>query len=138
MFPAVCGRSANRGTTPGGSRHDRRDGYTTHHEVSDATRNDCESCERRVWEYDWHCQRCHADTHNSCAWCGGCMPDNVRTGPYRNMLRPKRHRRTRRYCSTTCRGCGEVLDGKRSDARYCSPACRQRAYRARQQKETAS
>jgi hypothetical protein len=30
-----------------------------------------------------------------------------------------------------CGGCGEVLDGKRGDAKFCSPACRQRAYRAR-------
>jgi hypothetical protein len=28
-----------------------------------------------------------------------------------------------------CGGCGEVLDGRRADARYCSGACRQRAYR---------
>jgi hypothetical protein len=30
-----------------------------------------------------------------------------------------------------CSGCGEVLDGRRADAAYCSPACRQRAYRRR-------
>jgi hypothetical protein len=27
--------------------------------------------------------------------------------------------------------CGAPVDGMRSDARYCSNACRQRAYRAR-------
>ena len=31
----------------------------------------------------------------------------------------------------TCGACGRRVKGKRSDARYCSPACRQRAYRAR-------
>lgn len=32
----------------------------------------------------------------------------------------------------TCRGCGErLLPGTRRDARYCSPACKQRAYRGR-------
>jgi hypothetical protein len=30
-----------------------------------------------------------------------------------------------------CAGCSEVLDGHRADTRYCSPACRQRAYRRR-------
>jgi hypothetical protein len=30
-----------------------------------------------------------------------------------------------------CGGCGEVLDGKRGDAKFCSPACRQKAYRVR-------
>jgi hypothetical protein len=30
-----------------------------------------------------------------------------------------------------CEDCGETLDADRSDARYCSPACRQRAYRRR-------
>lgn len=30
-----------------------------------------------------------------------------------------------------CEGCGQVFAGKRSDALYCSSACRQRAYRER-------
>lgn len=30
-----------------------------------------------------------------------------------------------------CTFCGEVMDGHRSDARYCSSACRQKAYRSR-------
>ena len=32
---------------------------------------------------------------------------------------------------TTCRVCGQRLTAKRSDARYCSSACRQKAYRNR-------
>ena len=32
---------------------------------------------------------------------------------------------------TTCRVCGQGFTAKRSDARYCSPACRQKAYRDR-------
>ena len=31
----------------------------------------------------------------------------------------------------TCESCGAPFTGVRSDARYCSPACRQRAYRER-------
>jgi hypothetical protein len=30
-----------------------------------------------------------------------------------------------------CAGCGELFGGVRADAAYCSPRCRQRAYRER-------
>lgn len=30
-----------------------------------------------------------------------------------------------------CEGCGESFTPARSDAKYCSPACKQKAYRAR-------
>lgn len=33
--------------------------------------------------------------------------------------------------NATCRDCGEEFTPARSDAAYCSPACRQRAYRRR-------
>ncbi len=32
---------------------------------------------------------------------------------------------------SVCRGCGQGFVGCRADSRYCSPACRQKAYRAR-------
>jgi hypothetical protein len=35
------------------------------------------------------------------------------------------------YMMRTCGVCGRRLTAKRSDARYCSPACRQKAYRDR-------
>jgi hypothetical protein len=35
------------------------------------------------------------------------------------------------YMMRTCGVCGRGLTAKRSDARYCSPACRQKAYRDR-------
>lgn len=35
----------------------------------------------------------------------------------------------------TCEGCHEPLIGQRSDSRYCSGACRQRAYRERRRDE---
>lgn len=38
---------------------------------------------------------------------------------------------TNRGRTLTCESCGETFSGVRSDARYCSPACRQRAYRER-------
>jgi hypothetical protein len=35
------------------------------------------------------------------------------------------------YAMATCRVCAQGFTAKRSDARYCSPACRQKAYRDR-------
>src|SRR4051812_33572951 len=37
----------------------------------------------------------------------------------------------------SCAQCEEPFEPSRSDARFCSPACRQRAYRARQRGPTA-
>jgi ligand-binding SRPBCC domain-containing protein len=39
--------------------------------------------------------------------------------------------------ANTCVGCGGVYRPQRSDARYCSNACRQRAYRARPKRNVA-
>jgi hypothetical protein len=38
----------------------------------------------------------------------------------------------------TCEECGEVFDGERSSARYCSSRCRQKAYRTRAREERLS
>lgn len=54
-----------------------------------------------------HCATCHSNNHNACRGCGKCLPDSF----------PGFHR---------WRG------GCRSDKRYCSNACRQRAYRRRE------
>jgi hypothetical protein len=42
-----------------------------------------------------------------------------------------RNARRRKSTPTACASCGETFTPQRSDARYCSPACRQRAYRER-------
>ena len=59
---------------------------------------------------------------------------------------PKRPKPPDRYCSWLCKresmarqqrselkceGCGGPVEAKRADARWCSPACKQKAYRAR-------
>ncbi len=46
-----------------------------------------------------------------------------------NRHRSEKRARARR--STCCSACGEQMSPSRSDARYCSNACRQRAYRER-------
>jgi hypothetical protein len=45
--------------------------------------------------------------------------------------RASRKRTKGRLSDVTCNGCGESFTPKRADARYCSSACRQRAYRGR-------
>ena len=55
-----------------------------------------------------HCLTCHSRNHNACVGCGACLPDWSPLPP----LFPDEPRR-------------------RLDARYCSNACRQRAYRKR-------
>jgi hypothetical protein len=44
---------------------------------------------------------------------------------------PRKQRRAEARASLRCQECAEVIDAGRSDAKYCSSACRQRAYRAR-------
>lgn len=45
--------------------------------------------------------------------------------------RAARRDRTRDRQARSCETCGEVFTPPRDDARYCSPACRQQAYRRR-------
>jgi hypothetical protein len=42
----------------------------------------------------------------------------------------RRHRRL--AIKVSCKACGEAFTPKRADAAYCSAACKQRAYRGRQ------
>lgn len=53
-----------------------------------------------------HCTACHAHSHQACEACGQCLPEW----------------RSRKQYSDR---------GRRGDRRYCSNACRQRAYRLR-------
>jgi hypothetical protein len=46
-----------------------------------------------------------------------------------------RERRRRARADRTCGTCGQTFTPTRSDGRYCSSACRQRAYRGRQRAE---
>lgn len=59
-------------------------------------------------------------------------PDAYRfTACSRRCVTAVRRGRGRESEPLICNGCGEVIDAARSDARYCSSACRQKAYRAR-------
>lgn len=63
-----------------------------------------------VGRHAGYCYRCAADA------------DNER----------QRDRRRQARAGRPCDGCGQPFTPPRADGRYCSPACRQRAYRRRQ------
>lgn len=55
-----------------------------------------------------------------------------------NIQRAARRRQAREQArSRCCCHCGDLFSASRSDARYCSPGCRQRAYRERIASEAA-
>jgi hypothetical protein len=53
---------------------------------------------------------------------------------YWRQLRARR-REERMLRKVTCEGCGGTFQPSRSDALYCSPACRQAAYREHKRAE---
>jgi hypothetical protein len=61
------------------------------------------------------------------AFCGNEQCRRAARAAAARELRQIRRRRR----AWICRCCGEKLNTSRSDGRYCSPACRQRAYRQR-------
>jgi hypothetical protein len=95
-------------------------------------RRDCEGCgrptvdrSRHRWVYDpgigpnrrTFCSRRCKDAHYRHRRQHRLAEERAQAGPHR------------------CADCDEIMDGQRSDARYCSSACRQRAYRARRRDE---
>jgi len=58
-----------------------------------------------------------------------CSPE-CRLALNATLARARRQLRTR--ASLTCETCGKLFPPKRADARFCSFACKQRAYRQRQ------
>jgi hypothetical protein len=59
-------------------------------------------------------------------WRGYCWPcaRDAESEQWRELRRARR-------ANKACPSCGETFTPPRSDGRYCSPACRQRAYRKR-------
>jgi hypothetical protein len=60
------------------------------------------------------------------SWLGRAQPRAERSD------RGRFHQLPEPAWETTCVCCGKIFTSSRSDASYCSPACRQRAYRERQ------
>jgi hypothetical protein len=110
----------------------------------------CESCGREQWEdvsdddrryfsryqlreetrpYEGGCGREVTNTtYASRRWVTACS-ERCSAKALRRMRRE--HRRA------TCETCGETFTPTRSDSRYCSPACRQKAYRERKSEGAA-
>jgi hypothetical protein len=97
----------------------------------------CEDCASPADDYRLHIER-------ECVGCGRKVVDVVgrwwlrrRTRPtcsrrcywtYQSSVRAERHAGQR---ERSCRGCGTLFTPPRSDGKYCSAACRQKAYRQR-------
>jgi hypothetical protein len=78
----------------------------------------CKKCRRELKERE--CVLSHGPRR---AWCLRCVAedDRVRAAA----------RRRRRRANKRCAGCPTIFTPTRSDGRYCSPRCRQVAYRKR-------
>jgi hypothetical protein len=101
----------------------------------------CAACAHK--RYPWYherphvtiCRRCGRRRHRNRGWgtsraycCDACA--------HAADLKRRRSRRRTWHPKQTCATCGAAFTPTRSDARYCSPACRQRAYRQRKQDAT--
>jgi hypothetical protein len=124
-------------------------------------RHRCGGCERDlavdepVWRVWWNrrglrsicqaCRRCYGWGRRyvwSSGPCEGCgrIVNEARWRPRRFCSRicedgyyaeQRRARRAEARAGRRCDVCAELLDAGRADARYCSSACRQKAYRRR-------
>jgi hypothetical protein len=88
----------------------------------------CEACGRRVafqadeWVIDGYDKRPGPERQH-------VLCSEVCAYRYYNRLRSERSATAR--AGRSCEACGSAFDAVRSDQRYCSPACKQRAYRQR-------
>ena len=102
-----------------------------------AARTFCAACAKATHP-EW--ERCGlAVKHTACRRCGrkryyqgrGLWPHAYCTEGCARHARRERRRRGRTRREGACRTCGQRFTATRPDARYCSPACRQQAYRER-------
>ena len=66
------------------------------------------------------CEKCGRRFHRRCWWCDQ-QAENARQREDRRLARANR----------TCAACEITFTPSRSDGLYCTPACRQKSYRAR-------
>ena len=83
----------------------------------------CKNCGRQVFFHGSRRIPYHAVCGDACR--------------YAINLAQARERCARRRGTLICQTCGEQFTPQRTDARFCSSPCRQRAYRQRQQAEAA-
>lgn len=81
----------------------------------------CRKCQRELKGAE-----CYAVGHGPRGrWCWRCVADDDRA----RAAERRRRRRANKHCAAP--GCTAVFTPSRSDGRYCSPRCRQVAYRCR-------
>jgi hypothetical protein len=100
----------------------------------------CEQC-KPVFDRHWYGD----DRHHEAEPCGGCgrPVHNLFSTQWRKLtfccedchhiasLKAVRGKRSKARGHRTCECCGKTFVPKRADARFCSGACKQRAYRQR-------
>jgi hypothetical protein len=101
----------------------------------------CEPCvrsSRPPYPLDWPprrfrvCRRCGRRRYYQSGWPRDFCTDICKRQHERGLLEQRRQRwRERVRPSRPYMRCGQPFTAGRSDARYCSSACRQRAYRQR-------
>jgi hypothetical protein len=91
-----------------------RNKHSTEYGIADT--GHCENCGREIRHWDF-------SQPMPSACCSDC----------RRMAANKRSRERRRVMHepVTCEKCGEMFEPTRSDSRFCSSRCRQKAYRTR-------
>jgi hypothetical protein len=91
-----------------------RNKHSTEYGIADT--GHCENCGREIWHWDF-------SQPMPSACCSDC----------RRMAANKRSRERRRVMHepVTCEKCGEMFEPTRSDSRFCSSRCRQKACRTR-------
>ena len=90
-------------------------------------------------DYDWVCTP-ETEHRQASAGCGRTMvigyhhahvrACSVRCDELADLAR-RRARHAEARAGRRCAECDELIDADRSDAKFCSPACKQKAYRAR-------
>lgn len=88
----------------------------------------------------WECpgprgRRTHLDYQHWCDRCGrpflGALARRYCSDACGELTRASRRDRSRDRDARACETCGDTFTPPRSDGRYCSSACRQKAYRRR-------
>jgi hypothetical protein len=84
----------------------------------------CRQCERALGEREHYAVAPHSRHSLRAGWCWRCVEADDRE---RAKAR-RRHRRAHQRCAQ----CAAIFTPARADGRYCSPRCRQAAFRGRQ------
>jgi hypothetical protein len=97
----------------------------------------CAECRRDYWDVfqSGECGTCGRPVHNTDRrrrrWifcCGQCRGRHLEA---HQAATARQRRAEARGASRPCVECGEHFEPRRADSKYCSPACKQKAYRKR-------